>query len=316
MGLRDAVSEWLGGEDGETTPKEGERPALELAAEIAANPQTITLRDGRRLGYAEVGDSDGDPLVLFHGFPNSRVFAAAFDEVAREEGVRVVAPERPGFGVSDPDPDRTLTDWPADVADLADELGLETFPVLGVSAGGPYAVACAALLDQRVDRAGVVCGLGPMKSVGLRERLWYYSARFVPPVTELGLWLGGRKALADREAFLDSMAENAAPADAPVWRGDLGKVVHASMVESRRHHGLDPLVTETAIFGREWGIDLGAIDVPTWLWYGKEDTVVPTAMGLYLADEIPTADAHFYPDLGHLSTVERAEADAFATLCP
>ncbi|RXK48320.1 alpha/beta fold hydrolase [Halorientalis pallida] len=315
MGLRDALGEWFGGGD-ETATKPGPEgsDALELAAEIAANPRTVTLRDGRELGYATVGDPDGDPLLLFHGFPNSRVFAAAFDAVGREQGVRVIAPERPGVGVSDPDPDRTLTDWPADVADLSDALDLDGFPVLGISAGGPYAAATAALLDQRVERAGIVCGLGPMAAVGLRDRLWYYSARFLSPATKLGLWLGGRQALDDRDAFLESMADSAAPADGPVWTGELGKVVHASMVESRRHHGLDPLVTETALFGRPWGFDLGAISVPTWLWYGKEDTVVPPAMGLFLADAIPTAESHFYPDLGHLSTVAETEREVFETL--
>ena len=315
MGLRDAFGEWFGGETEPAAEPVGSEPAaLELAAEIAENPQTVALRDGRELGYATVGDPSGDPLILFHGFPNSRVFAAAFDSVAREHGVRVIAPERPGFGVSDPAPDRRLTDWPADVADLADALDLGGFPVLGISAGGPYAAATAALLDQRVERAGVVCGLGPMAAVGLRDRLWYYSARFLPPATKLGLWLGGRQALDDREAFLESMADTAAPADGPVWTGELGRVVHASMVESRRHHRLDPLVTETALFGQSWGFDLGAISVPTWLWYGKADTVVPPAMGLYLADAIPTAESHFYPDLGHLSTVEETEHEVFGTL--
>jgi pimeloyl-ACP methyl ester carboxylesterase len=153
-----------------------------------------------------------------------------------------------------------------------------------------------------------------MAAVGLRDRLWYYSARVLPPAAKLGLWLAGRQALNDRDAFLESMAENAAPADGPVWTGELGTVVHASMVESRRHHGLDPLVTETALFGQSWGFDLGAISVPTWLWYGKADTVVPPAMGYYLADAIPTAESHFYPDLGHLSTVAETEREVFETL--
>ena len=315
MGLRDTLGEWFGSDDERAMiPADGDADALELAREIAENPRTVELRDGRDLGYATVGDPDGDPLVLFHGFPNSRVFAAAFDDVAREQGVRVIAPERPGFGVSDPDPDRALTDWPADVADMADALELAKFPVLGISAGGPYAAVTAALLDQRVERAGIVCGLGPMAAVGVRDRLWYYSARALPPAAKLALWLGGRQALKDRDAFLESMADSAAPADGPVWTGELGQVVHASMIESRRHHGLDPLVTETALFGRSWGFDLGSVDVPTWLWYGKEDTVVPAAMGLYLADAIPTAEAHVYPDLGHLSTVERTAEEVFETL--
>lgn len=317
MGLRDALGEWFGSDAERTaTPASDESAALDLARDIAENPQTIELRDGRELGYATVGDPDGDPLLLFHGFPNSRVFAAAFDAVARDHGVRVIAPERPGFGVSDPDPGRALTDWPADVADLADRLELGAVPVLGISAGGPYAAVTAALLPGRIERAGIVCGLGPMAAVGLRDRLWYYSARFLPPATKLGLWLGGKQALRDRDAFLESMADSAAPADGPVWTGELGAVVHASMVESRRHHGLDPLVTETALFGQSWGFDLGAITVPTWLWYGKADTVVPQAMGLYLADAIPTAESHFYPDLGHLSTVAETEREVFETLAP
>jgi pimeloyl-ACP methyl ester carboxylesterase len=285
-----------------------------LAEEIAANPQAVTLADGREIGYAEVGDPDGTPLFVFHGFPNSRVFGALFDEVGRERGIRVVAPERPGFGVSTPDPDRELTDWPDDLAAVADALDIETFPVLGISGGGPYAAATAALLPDRVERAGIACGVGPMASVGLRDRLWYYSARFLPPVNKLGLWLLGRQARADRESFLEEMADSAAPADEDLWRGEIGQTIHASMIESRRHHGLDGLVKETAIYGSPWGFDLGGIEVPVYLWYGKADVLVPPEMGLHLAREIPTAETHVYPDLDHLSIVEENEDEIVAAL--
>jgi len=285
-----------------------------LAEEIAANPQTVTLADGREIGYAEVGDPDGTPLFVFHGFPNSRVFGALFDEVGRERGIRVVAPERPGFGVSTPDPDRELTDWPDDLAAVADALDIETFPVLGISGGGPYAAVSAALLPDRVERAGIACGVGPMASVGLRDRLWYYSARFVPPANKLGLWLMARRAMAGREAFLEEMADSAAPADEELWRGEIGQTIHASMIESRRHHGLDPLVKETAIYGSPWGFDLDEIEVPVYLWYGKADVLVPPEMGLYLAREIPTAETHVYPDLDHLSIVEENEDEIVTAL--
>jgi pimeloyl-ACP methyl ester carboxylesterase len=290
-----------------TDGSDDERAVLSLAADAAADPRTVTLPDGRELGYAEFGDPDGTPLVLCHGFPNSRVFGALFDAAGREQGVRVITPDRPGMGVSDPDPDRSLTDWPADVRDFLDALDVPQAAVLGISGGGPYALATAALLDDRVTRAGVACGVGPMASVGLRERAWYYTARFAPPASKLALWLLGRRATRDRESFLESLAEDAAPADGALWTGEVGRVVHASMVESTRHHGIGPLVRETAIYGSPWGFDLADVGVPVYLWYGKADALVPPEMGLYLTRKLPTAEAHVYPDLGHLSVFRRNE---------
>ena len=313
--LADLLADRLGGRAApETMGSDEEHAALDLATRIAENPRTVTLPDGRRLGYADCGDPDGDPLVVCHGFPNSRVFGALFDAVGREEGVRVLAPDRPGMGVSDPDPDRSLTDWPDDVRALLDALDVGTSSVLGVSGGGPYAAATGALLEDRIEHVGIVCGVAPMASVEFRERLWYYTARAAPPASKLALWLLGRRALRDREGFLESLAEDAAPADGPLWRGDVGRVVHASMVESSRRHGVDPLVRETAIYGRPWGFDLADVEVPVSLWYGKADVLVPPEMGLYLVGELPTAEAHFYPDLGHLSVLERNERDIVRTL--
>lgn len=310
--LQDTLGSLLS-RDGEPDA-DGPSEMVRLAEDLAANPRTATVRDGREIGYADVGDPDGTPLFVFHGFPNSRVFGALFDAVGHEHGIRVVAPERPGMGVSTPDPDRALTDWPDDVADVADALEVGTFSVLGISGGGPYAAATAALSPDRVERAGIACGLAPMASVGLRDRLWYYAARAVPPASKLGLWLLFRQASRDREAFLDDMADSAASPDGPLWRGEIGRTLHASILESARHHGLDPLVRETAIYGRPWGVDLGDISVPVHLWYGKADDLVPFRMGLYLAEHVPTAEAHLYPDLGHLSVVEHNEAEIFEAL--
>ena len=305
--LVDLLADRFGGHTSETDDPDDERGALSLAADAAENPRTVALRDGRGLGYAEFGDPDGTPLVFCHGFPNSRVLGALFDEVGREEGVRVISPDRPGMGVSDPAPGRSLTDWPADVRDLLDALDVRRAAVLGVSGGGPYALATAALLDDRITRAGVACGLGPMASVDPRDRAWYYTARFVPPASKLALWLLGRRATRDRESFLASLADAAAPADEALWRGEVGRVLHASMVEATRHHGIDPLVRETAIYGRPWGFDLADVEVPVYLWYGKADARVPVGMGLYLARELPTAAAHVSPDLGHLAVFRRNE---------
>ena len=153
-----------------------------------------------------------------------------------------------------------------------------------------------------------------MASVGFRERLWHYTARFAPPASKLALRVLGRRAVRDRESFLKSLAEDAAPADAALWTGDVGRVLHASMVESTRRHALDPLVRETAVYASPWGFDPADVDVPVHLWYGKSDAVVPLETGLYLARELPTAEAHVYPDLGHLSVLRRTETAIARTL--
>jgi pimeloyl-ACP methyl ester carboxylesterase len=172
----------------------------------------------------------------------------------------------------------------------------------------------AALLGDRVDRAAVGSGLGPMGAVGLRERLWYYGARYVSPLSKLALWRLMGRAVDDREASLERLAEAGSPADEPLWTGEVGQILHASMVEARRVHGIDPLVTETALLGSPWGFDLADVDVPVGLWYGKADAIVPVRMGLHLTEHLPTAETHVYPDLGHLSAVEHNEDAIFEWL--
>jgi pimeloyl-ACP methyl ester carboxylesterase len=105
--------------------------------------RTIRLRGGRRLGYAERGDPGGRPLLYFHGWPGSRVEGCLGDEPARAKGIRLMALDRPGMGLSDHQPRRALVDWPDDVIEVAAALRLDRFAVLGISGGGPYAAVCA-----------------------------------------------------------------------------------------------------------------------------------------------------------------------------
>src|SRR5438046_6812360 len=122
----------------------------------------LRLRDGRRLGYCEHGVRAGKPILYFHGWPGSRIEAQLAAPAARRYNARLIAVDRPGFGMSDFKAHRTLLDWPADVAELADTLGLDRFAVAGVSGGGPYALACARRIPDRLTSVIVVCGLGPM----------------------------------------------------------------------------------------------------------------------------------------------------------
>ncbi len=127
---------------------------------------SITLADGRRLAYAEYGNRKGSPVIYCHGFPGSRLEAALMDASAKQLGLHVIAPDRPGYGQSDFQPGRRLSDWPTDIAALLDTLSVPRCSVLAISGGGPYALACAEHLADRIDNVSIVCGLGPADKPG------------------------------------------------------------------------------------------------------------------------------------------------------
>jgi len=121
----------------------------------------IQLRDGRWLGYTESGDPAGAPVLFFHGFGTTRVICPP-DNSARQLGVRMIAVDRPGLGLSTPRPGRGLLDWPPDVSEFADALGIERFAIVGWSGGGPYALACGRFLADRVTSIALVSGAAPL----------------------------------------------------------------------------------------------------------------------------------------------------------
>ncbi|OLZ42211.1 alpha/beta hydrolase [Natrinema saccharevitans] len=123
---------------------------------VASESESISLPDGRTLAFATYGDPDGTPLLFHHGTPGSSHLGALLSEPALARGVRVIAPSRPGYGRSDPDPDGTFETWADDCRALADTLGLESFAVAGFSGGGPHALAVAARHADRVSAVGVV----------------------------------------------------------------------------------------------------------------------------------------------------------------
>jgi pimeloyl-ACP methyl ester carboxylesterase len=124
---------------------------------MAVGSESVELNDGRRIGYAVYGATDGRPVMFFSGTPGSRLDArvGGAGAVADQRGVRLVVVERPGYGLSDRKPGRRVVDWPDDVRQVADRLGLERFSAYGYSGGGPHALACAARLGDRVTAVAV-----------------------------------------------------------------------------------------------------------------------------------------------------------------
>ena len=257
--------------------------------------QTLTLRDGRRLGYAEYGKPDGEPGFYFHGHPGSRLEPRFADEAATAAGVRIIALDRPGYGLSDFQPRRTILDWPRDVAEAADLLGLQRFAVLGASGGGPYALACAHAIPERITTVGVISGVGPYNAPGVTQGMRWQNrigfqlgARF-PPLARLIMWNMARVVRRRPERVLDAIAQAMSPVDAAiVRRPEVRQILAADIAEAFRQ-GSRGAALDVVLLGRPWGFRLDEITAAVLLWQGEADTLVPPAMGRHMAARFPTA---------------------------
>ena len=278
---------------------------------------TIRVRDGRQLGYAEYGDPCGAPVLHFHGHPGSRLEAALLEGAAQEVGVRVIGVDRPGMGLSTPLPKRRLLDWPDDVVDLADALGLERFAVEGISGGGPYAIACAAAIPERLTSCGILAGVGPVAEFGTTgmmrtNRIQFFIARRLPWVLRPAFWLvlGRHHAAADDEVKLDAFATQLVGSFPEVDRQVLTtrgvRLAYARSVLEAFRQGSRGAAWDAVIYARPWGFRLGDVQAdPVLLWHGGRDVHVPIRIGRAVATAIPRCDAHFLPEEGHISVALR-----------
>jgi pimeloyl-ACP methyl ester carboxylesterase len=290
-------------------------------ASASANVQLLRLPDGRRLGYAEYGARDGRPLLFFHGTPGACCMAGFAEALAQQQGIRIIAPERPGFGRSDFQERRRIGQWADDVAALADALALDRFAVAGVSGGGPYVAACASKLPDRVRVAGIVSGMGPLDeprvkaAVGVGHRATFGLIRQTP-------WLGravlALAALAMRHVpqhVLDPMAMLVPVSDRAILaRPEVRAALVDDLIEGLRAGGRGA-VHELVLFSRPWDFPPEEIRVPVHLWHGEADIQVPVAIARRLAARIPTCRARFVPGAGHFWLFDHC-AEVLATLCP
>lgn len=274
---------------------------------------TLALRDGRRLGLATFGQPDGLPCFYFHGHPGSRLEAGVAHDAAAEAGVRIVAPDRPGYGRSDFEPRRTILGWARDVEEAADLLGLERFSVLGASGGGPYALACGVALRERVRRIGLISSVGPYQAPGATRGLRWQNrigfqmgARF-PPLAGLAMRSMERNLRRDPERTLDAVIKTMSPTDAEIAsRPEIRAMLRADLSEGFRQ-GSRGAALDVVLLGRPWGFRLDAIPSPVFLWQGEADALATPAMGRHLASQIPRCRATFYPGEGHLIAFEHIQ---------
>ncbi len=275
---------------------------------------SIKLSDGRTLGFETLGDLDGSPLFFFHGTPGSRLGLAQDDLLAQIPSLRLILPDRPGYGISDPAPARTLLDWPDDVAQLADHLGLDEFAVAGASGGGPHAIACAHSLPDRVSKALLFSSPSPAnfkgatKGMAIGNRLGLFLGQYAP---WLYRWLIRTNVAAfakDPQTVIDAMAKQMAPPDQALMKTALVRdaVIRDFAEAFRQGGGGHEVDGALAMSSQDWGFSLRQISVPVFLWHGEEDTLVTVNMAKYLEREIPDCTARIVPGAAHLLTDEPA----------
>lgn len=277
-----------------------------MSALSSITGRQIRLRDGRKLGYAEYGSPNGKPVFLFHGIPGSRLLRHLDDSIATVLNVRLIVPDRPGMGLSDFKPGRRLLDWPGDVLELADVLGIERFAVAGFSAGGPYAAACGYALAQRLTTVGIISGVGPLeapdalKGMLSSNRMGYAVGRWMPWFLWrliFGMYYRGVRHHPEK---LAQMSEEEPEADRAIFaESDVRQIFIENFAEAFRQ-GTDGAAWEGWLLARSWGFKLAKITVPVYLWQGEADVVVTPAMGRYMANQLPNCHARFLPGEGHL----------------
>ena len=289
----------------------------------------LALPDGRKIGYAQFGDQNGKPIIVLHGIIGSRLENALFDDNAKALGARIIGLERPGIGLSSPDPrplkQRRVLDHAKDVEALAEHLQLEEYAVLGMSGGGPYALGCAHTLPSSVSKprlkaVAVVTGLGladmsqtwPAPLVWLNKNLdlrWLIKLIFTRgPVWQLDL--------SDEERMegmrKDFDLKKAHPADVEITKSSNYPDMQRLFIRSSREalsQGLAGYLDDAQTLSKDPGFRVEEIrpDLPVQLWYGTDDTNVSPKAGEETAERLKAAgntkvELHMEPGETHGST--------------
>ena len=277
---------------------------------MAATYQTLTTPDGRQLEYLDTGSAGSAGTLLFHvGTPNCAAEFSLIAEPAAELGLRMVTYSRPGYGRSGEQLGRSVADTVADAATVLDQLGVWKFVTLGWSGGGPHALACAALLPDRCRAAATLAGAGPYGVPGLE----FLAGMDEANVEEFGAALAGFDELdgylrglqgelagVTGESVVAGLAGLLSEVDKQALTGQLADEM-AAVMRRTMAAGIAGWRDDDLAFVRDWGFQPAEIAVPVSVWQGAQDRMVPFAHGRWLAEAIPGARAHLYPDEGHIS---------------
>jgi len=271
----------------------------------------VRLPGGRRIGYAEYGDPNGPLAFYFHGTPGSRIEAGLIADEAAAAGVRLVALERPGIGLSDHQAGRRILSWPADVTQVAHALGYggTSFGVLGLSGGAPYALACIRCIPERLTHVAVVSGHTPPCPPGVpqgnQDKLIAWVGRR-PRLATLAFRVAGNQLRKHPDFVLRKVAKDWAESDRQLifCNSEYYAAFHQTLLETTRC-GPTGIVADVTLLGSDWGFRLG--DLPpasVSFWQGGCDPIAPAAMGHYFQRHVAGSELTIDPRAGHLTMLK------------
>lgn len=284
--------------------------------ELNGKAQFITATGGRRIAFYEYGAPDGEPVIFCHG-TGSHVHVMLLHNAAKKLGYRIVAPDRPGIGLSDFDPKRKLLDGADDIAVLADHLGIDRFGVIGVSGGGPTLLACAYKLAGRLTFVLDLAGAAPLytdpaalKELGTVDRLYAKLGTHMPlwlfqiPFSLLGFQ---QKMLKNPKAFANMMRSSMCKADMELFEVPEMQYLFMRDFQELFRQGARGAALDAQLIYLPWEFDIHRIRVHVDIHQGSDDRWIPPSFSRYLAKMIPDATLKMFPGQGHFCHMVYAE---------
>jgi pimeloyl-ACP methyl ester carboxylesterase len=285
---------------------------------------TITLHDGRVLGYAEYGDPTGSPIFYFHGGQESRLSSLFMDSTAKELNIRLMSPDRPGIGLSTFQANRKILDWGADIVQLADSLNINRYSIFGLSGGAPHVLACVYNDSSRIDNASIISGATPNNYKGTLKGIWL-------PV-KLIHWFAGKRNDKQLRKFIQNDFEslvNKPDKRMKQFQNFLPKPDKRLLTEKPEYgwefingsiesyrQGIDGVVQEWKLYVADWQIDLNKVQFPITLWYGVEDKMAPKNRAKYYKEALPNSTLHLIDNEAHFSLIRNHIREILIDLKP
>lgn len=288
-------------------------PAQETAVLIPSGTG-LRLADGRWLAYSDSGDPGGLPLLLMHGIAGSRYLRHPDDNLLLQHGIRLIIPERPGSGDSDPLPVRRIGDWPDDVAALADHLGLGRFQVLGYSAGTPYALATARAMPERVSAVAIVAAMPEIQCLeDLRDysatfRMSLLVAKYAPSLLPPLLRVMVNSIRRNVYSYIEQSLADASETDRRVFEHPRLRANYAHGLLAGTRRGEHGLALEVELSARDWGFDPAEVRQAVCFWHGESDRLVAPEGARKLAGQLPNSRFETVPGAGHYVLYSHWEA--------
>lgn len=268
----------------------------------------LRLKDGRALGYIEYGRKEGFPIFLFHGTPGSRLCFLDDDETSLAKGIRLISVDRPGYGISDSKPNRTILEWVDDVEELADYLGIAKFSVMGLSGGGAYAAACGYKIPDRLYSVGMISSVMPFhngkppKSMMKENRIAFMLAKYAPWLVKMASKSQIKYMDKHPEKFKQQMKKgnkHLSEWDRQFLQTD--EQLEATIMHLREayRNQVDEGVNEPVLLSKPWGFELRDIQAPVIIFHGKEDRMAPYDEMLKASKQIPKCRVYEIEHAGH-----------------